>query len=41
MIIGPAFNFIMLNLDYKIGPFLLDKLSAPGVNLNLLLLIEQ
>lgn len=31
MIIGPSFNFIVYYLDVKIGPFLLDKLSAPGV----------
>ena len=33
MIIGPAFNFLLLNLNYDIGPFHLDKLSAPGVKL--------
>ena len=32
MVIGPAFNFILLNLDFDIGPFHLDKLSAPGVS---------
>ncbi len=30
MIVGPAFNFIAINFNYNIGPFLLDNLSAPG-----------
>lgn len=32
MIIGPSFNFIVYYLDIQIGPFQLDKLSAPGVS---------
>lgn len=31
MIIGPAFNFILLKVHAQIGPFLLDNLSAPGL----------
>ena len=29
--LGPAFNFILLKVNAKIGPYLLDNLSAPGV----------
>ena len=35
MIIGPAFNFLLLNINFDIGPFHLDKLSAPGVSINM------
>jgi len=38
MIIGPAFNFMFVNLDYKIGPFPLDKLTAPGVRFSNLII---
>lgn len=31
LIIGPAFNLLVLGLDYQLGPFLLDNLSAPGL----------
>lgn len=31
LLIGPAFNFLFLSLDYDIGPFHLDKYSAPGL----------
>jgi hypothetical protein len=31
MVIGPAFNFLLLNMNYKMGPFYLDKLSGPGL----------
>ena len=31
MIIGPAFNFLFLNINVKLGPFLFDNLSAPGL----------
>jgi MFS transporter, ceroid-lipofuscinosis neuronal protein 7 len=31
MIIGPAFNFLLLNLDFQLGPFYLNRLSAPGL----------
>jgi MFS family permease len=31
MVIGPALNLIFLNLDFKIGPFSVDSLTAPGV----------
>ena len=37
MIIGPALNFGLLNLNFNIGPFVLDKLSAPGVKYKLAL----
>ena len=30
---GPAFNLITVSFDYKIGPFKLDSLSAPGVSI--------
>lgn len=32
LIIGPSFNLIALKFDYKIGPYVLDNLSAPGVS---------
>ncbi|CAF0984287.1 unnamed protein product [Brachionus calyciflorus] len=41
MIIGPAFNFLLLNLNFKIGPFVLDKLSAPGLFMTLAWTILQ
>lgn len=31
MIIGPAFNFLLLNINIRMDPFKLDNLSAPGV----------
>ena len=33
MIIGPAMNFLLLNLNVKLGPFVLDKLTGPGVKI--------
>lgn len=33
LIMGPAFNLITVSFDYKIGPFKLDSLSAPGVSI--------
>lgn len=32
LLVGPALSFLFLSLDYKIGPFHLDKYSAPGVS---------
>jgi MFS transporter, ceroid-lipofuscinosis neuronal protein 7 len=41
MIIGPAFNFALLKIDFKIGPYELNNLSGPGFLLALIwLLIE-
>lgn len=31
LIMGPAFNLLVLNIKYQIGPFLLDNSSAPGL----------
>ena len=31
---GPGFNLFMVNLDYRIGPFKVDKYTSPGVSQN-------
>ena len=31
LIVGPALNLFLRNLDYKVGPFVLDKYTSPGV----------
>ena len=31
LIIGPAMNLFLRHLDYKFGPFVLDKYTSPGV----------
>lgn len=38
LIIGPAANFLVLNLDVKLGPFKLNNMTAPGVNFKLILI---
>ena len=34
LIIGPALNLFLRQLDYKVGPFVLNKHTAPGVRLD-------
>ena len=31
LIVGPALNLFLQHLDYKVGPFVLDKYTSPGV----------
>ena len=31
LIIGPGLNLFLRKLDYKLGPFILNKHTAPGV----------
>ena len=31
LIIGPAMNLFLRHLDYKFGPFVLNKYTSPGV----------
>jgi hypothetical protein len=41
MVIGPAFNFLLLNMDYELGPFHLDKLSGPGLLMTIAWILLQ
>lgn len=29
---GPAFNFFLSKCNFKVGPFLVNNLTAPGVS---------
>ena len=37
LIVGPGLNLFLRRLDYKLGPFVLDKHTSPGVQLEFFL----